>query len=290
MIIGVVAAISAAFSWTFACFIWRSETIFFSVTQINFVKNFLAALLFLPVLISIDWLSQIKFITILCLSGAIGIAWGDSLYLAALKRIGTRRTLTVEAFSPILANTLGSLFLGETPSSNALIGASVLTFSLVLIVQQQRIQLDILNEEINSNFKGYAYAFLSILLAVCAAILSRFVLKNSSLSPIQSAEVRLIGSLFVLLPIVKTGIFESLNKASQNSKIKLFSATIVGTNFGIFLQQTAYKMLPVGIASTLLCSSPVISLLFARFEGEKVKLSTFFIAITAFLGVAIALL
>ena len=111
--LGIIAAISAAFSWTFACFMWRAQTKLLLPIQLNLAKNFIALTLFLPALFTFNWSLYYKEITILCLSGFIGIALGDPLYINALKRIGTRKTLTIEAFSPVLANILGILILGE---------------------------------------------------------------------------------------------------------------------------------------------------------------------------------
>ena len=44
---------------------------------------------------------------LLLLSGVVGIALGDSFYLAALRRLGTRRALTVEALAPLVAAISG---------------------------------------------------------------------------------------------------------------------------------------------------------------------------------------
>mgnify|MGYP001372125429 CR=1 FL=1 len=96
--IGVFAAITAAFSWTIACVIWRTQTKYISALQINLLKNIIAATIFFPVLFTINWLDQIGSLLILFLSGIIGIACGDSLYIESLRILGTRRTLTVEAF------------------------------------------------------------------------------------------------------------------------------------------------------------------------------------------------
>ena len=113
MIIGIIAAIGASFSWTFACFMWRQQARFFTSIQLNLIKNLIAFVVFSPVLFSIDWFSSYREIFILILSGLIGIAIGDSLYIKALNRLGTRKTITIEAFSPIFANILSTFFIGE---------------------------------------------------------------------------------------------------------------------------------------------------------------------------------
>ncbi len=288
--LGIFAAIIAAFSWTLSCFIWRTQTSNFSAAQVNLIKNIIASFIFLPILFSFNWLSYLKEIPILLLSGLIGIAIGDSLYIAALKRLGTRRTLSIECLSPVLANLLGAIFTDEVLPLNAWIGASIVTCSLILITRQRTTNNDKEVYKIVINHSGYIYALLSVLCAILAAILSRFVLINSNLSPLETTEIRLLGASFFLLPIIRIDLKYLLHKVSLENKLKLLSATLLGTNLGIFLQQTVFQILPIGLGWTLLSISPIIALLFSKAEGERINNATIFMSLTVFLGVVLALL
>ena len=48
MLIGIIAAFGAAISWTYACFVWRSQTEKYKSIDINLLKNIIAFLIFLP--------------------------------------------------------------------------------------------------------------------------------------------------------------------------------------------------------------------------------------------------
>ena len=135
--IGIFYALGAASSWTFACYLWRQQTKYFSASQINIIKNFIALIIFAPILITFDFQSNFKDIIILLLSGIIGIGLGDTFYIISLKYLGTRRTLTVEALSPILATILGSFILKEMPSIKVCIGISIVTISLIGVALQK---------------------------------------------------------------------------------------------------------------------------------------------------------
>ena len=89
--IGFFAAISAVLFWTFSCSIWRKESENLLPRQINIYKNVLASILFLPVVLTISWLSNMSSIFVLIISGIVGISIGDTLYINALKIIGTRK-------------------------------------------------------------------------------------------------------------------------------------------------------------------------------------------------------
>ena len=285
--IGVVAAIGAAFAWTIACFMWKEQTKYYSIIQINLIKNLIAFIIFCPILISLDLFNDSKNIFILLMSGIIGIALGDSLYIIALKRIGTRKTLTFEALSPILANILGSIIIGESTSYKVWFGTIIVTLSLVIIANEENINFKKEITRSTSKDNGYLFAFLSVLCAVIAAILSRFVLINSDLSPFVTTEIRLLGSLFVLAPIVKFNLRKDIIQVPNKTKLRLIIATILGTNLGILLQQTVFQILPIGIGWTLLSTSPVISLFLAKREGDQITLISVLMSLTTLLGVGI---
>ncbi|KGG10309.1 Permease of the drug/metabolite transporter [Prochlorococcus sp. SS52] len=276
----------ASFSWTYACFLWRQQTRYFSSIHVNVIKNIIAFIIFLPIIFTFDFISNFKYVCILLLSGIIGIAIGDSLYITALKKIGTRKTLTVEATSPIIASLLGSFMLNEVLQLKVWIGVLIVTISLIGIASQ--------NVDENNNFKfnsinqkGFFFAFLSVFCAVVAAALSRIVLLNSSLNPFQTTEIRLLGSVLALLLSVNLNLIRSIKELPPANKIRLFYATFLGTNLGILLQQNVFQSLPIGLGWTLLSTSPAISLLFARAEGEKVNWKSIVLTGTTILGVSI---
>ena len=107
-------------AWTSASALWRSVSSLGHSRQLNGWKNGMATLVFLPVLLGIPWLEQGRAVALLLLSGVIGIAAGDCFYLSALRRLGTRRTLTVEACGPVLAG-IGSVLLMREGMFNPLL-------------------------------------------------------------------------------------------------------------------------------------------------------------------------
>ena len=254
--IGILAALGAAFSWTCACFLWREQTKYLSARQLNLTKNVVALLIFSPALLTFNLQSNLREFCILLLSGAIGIAIGDSLYIIALRKLGTRRTVATESLSPILANTLGSILISETLPLKTWIGTLIVSASLVSSARQKTTSV---NSEISgeTSDNGFIYAFSSVLCAVLAAVLSRTVLVSSTLSPFQTTEIRLLGAIVILLPIVRGNLISLISKVPVSKRLKLLYGAILGTNIGILLQQTVFQVLPIGVGWTLLSTSPV---------------------------------
>ncbi len=285
---GIVSALGASFCWTYACFLWRQQTQHFSIIQLNILKNIIAFLIFSPVILTIDSQSDFKNILILLLSGVIGISIGDSFYILSLKSLGTRRTLTVEALSPIIATILGAIFLQEILSTKLWLGVTIVSISLIGVALQKPKE----NKKgiyKSYNIKGFIFAFISVFCAVIAATLSRLVLKNSELNPFQTTEIRLLGSIIALTPFVRNNLNESIRGLLFSQKVKLLYATILGTNIGILLQQNVFKILPIGLGWTLLSTSPAISLFFSRAEGEELNWKILILTVTTILGVALVL-
>lgn len=132
-----MAALAAALCWAVSSSLWRRLATSLSATQLNLVKNLLAVGLQLPVLLMGGWLVSPLALAFLLASGVIGIALGDSLYFAALRRLGTRRALTLEAGGPALSLLGGALFLAEWPRWPQGLGVVLICLSVALVARQQ---------------------------------------------------------------------------------------------------------------------------------------------------------
>ncbi|WP_269625448.1 EamA family transporter [Prochlorococcus marinus] len=287
--IGFFAAISAVISWTFACSIWRRESENFLPRQINIYKNVLASIFFLPVLLTISSFSDVFSIFVLMISGIVGISIGDTLYINSLKIIGTRKTLSFEALTPIIATTLGALSINEIYPPKVWIGSFVVSFSLLMIVCQKTFQKDDSRE---TNLLGILYALGSVFCAVLAALMSRVILISSTLTPLQTTEIRLLSaSIFLFLIFKKDFLYLIKNRSiTKQNHLSLILSTLLGTNCGILFQQIVFKFLPIGIGWTLLSLSPVFALFISKREGDEINKLTIFYSFLSFIGVAIVLI
>ena len=135
--IGIISAFGAAISWTYACFIWRSQTEKYKSIDINLAKNIIAFLIFLPAFFNIHIFTDLKSLLILLLSGVVGIGLGDTFYIKSLQVIGTRRTLSIETLSPLLAALSGEIFINENLALRSYIGIVIISISLFILLRQR---------------------------------------------------------------------------------------------------------------------------------------------------------
>ncbi len=290
--IGIISAFGAAISWTYACFIWRSQTEKYKSIDINLVKNIIAFLIFLPTFINYSVLIDSKSIFTLLLSGVIGIGLGDTFYIKSLQIIGTRRTLSIETVSPLLAALSGEIFINENLALRSYIGIVIISISLFILLRQRTNLLVNNSTTINeqNNLSIYIFPFLSVLCAVLGGLLSRIVFLESNLSPFQTTEIRLLGAIIFLITIKKFRINFFFKKLDKNDQKRFLLSIFFGTNLGILLQQIVFKTLPLGVGWSLLSTSPIISLFFAsKEEGTITKVIIFFTTLL-FLGLCLIIL
>jgi len=282
---GVLAALGAAMAWTGASALWRSLSGRMTAIQLNAMKNGLASLLFLPVLITLPRNTDVQAVLLLLISGLIGIAAGDSFYLGALRRLGTRRTLTVEASGPVLASIAGVLLMGDSLQVRNGFGALLVSSAVVLIALQAKETRTKKQRSIAADFgPGLLLAFMAVICGLSGAFLARHVLISSDLTPLQTASIRLLGGWLGLLPLLK-GIW-SQAALSRREQWRLVIATVIGTNGGILLQQVVLQSMPVGEGVTLMATAPVMALFVGRMEGDPIQLSGVAAAVLALAGVA----
>ncbi|QNI64359.1 DMT family transporter [Synechococcus sp. A15-44] len=282
---GVLAALGAAMAWTGASALWRSLSGRITAIRLNAMKNGLASLLFLPVLLTLPRDCAPHAVVLLLLSGLIGIAAGDSFYLGALRRLGTRRTLTVEASGPVLASIAGVLVMGDSLGVRNAVGALLVSSAVVLIALQAKEKSQHKPHAFDSELgPGLLLALTAVICGLSGAFLARHVLLSSDLTPLQTAAIRLLGGWVGLLPLLK-GIW-SQAALSRREQWKLVIATVIGTNGGILLQQVVLQSMPVGEGVTLMATAPVIALFVGRMEGDPIQLSGVAAAGLALAGVA----
>ena len=292
MLIGIFSAFGATLAWTYACSIWRKQTNIYKPIEINFLKNIIAFIIFSPVILILKYSTDYKYFLILICSGIIGIGLGDTFYLKSLNLIGTRKTLSIEALSPLIAAIAGNLFIDENLNLNAWIGIVIVTGTLVRIIKKKSYLLDkdsnlILND---NSLDKYIYSFLSVFCAVIAALLSRFVFLESDLAPIFTTEIRLFGSIIFLCLITKMKLRLFISNFERKEKNQFIVSVLMGTNIGILLQQIVFQSLPIGIGWTLLSTSPIVSLLFTKKEEGILTNEIIIITFLLFIGVCLILL
>ncbi|MGF1600460.1 MAG: DMT family transporter [Thermosynechococcaceae cyanobacterium] len=286
---GELAALSAAFLWALASVVYAR--IYASPLAVNLGKGIVAiALLSLTLLLQGD-LPQLphQSLLLLLLSGAIGIGFGDSVYLAALRALGARQTLLFEALAPPVAAILALVFLNETLSVWAWFGMGLTIAGVTWVISERSQQI---RDPGTNRWRGIVYALLAAIAQASGAVLSRAALAETALSPTWGALLRLLSGVVVL---VIWGLTQRklkvwmLELRSQTILRRLCLAAFGGTYLGIWLQQISLKYAAAGIAQTLTATSPLFVLPIAIWLGDRISMRAWLGALIAIIGIALLL-
>ena len=268
MLSGVLAALAGALCWTLASSLWRRLPTALSASQLNLLKNGLALLSLLPFFgasaLAALWSDPWAF-WLLVASGVLGIAIGDSLFFAALRRIGTRRTLTLDAGGPAVTALLGMAALAERPSLLQWLGIALITAALALVAGR-----DAGAPRARDWGLGVALALGALACGSGGAVLARAALRSGAIEPVHAAGLRLLAAALVLLPLLPSLLQRRQGPLPRRRRWPLgLLATLLGTTAGIALQQTALQQLPGALAVSLLATAPVMALPLASLEGDR---------------------
>lgn len=283
MLIGALAALAAALCWTLASSLWRRLPTSLSGAELNLLKNWLALATLLPLVLGRPWPEAQGPLLLLALSGVLGIALGDSLYFAALRRLGTRRTLTIDAGGPAVASVGGMVWLAEVPEPLHWFGLGLITFALLLVAVQRSGDAFAGRRQL----QGVVLALGALFCGSAGALVSRAALRDAAFDPLQSALVRVLAAGLVLLPLLRGWRTRGWGPRPSARRWPLgLLATLLGTTAGIALQQLALQQLPGGIAVALLATAPLMAIPLAHLEGDRPGWRGWLAALLALCGVS----
>jgi drug/metabolite transporter (DMT)-like permease len=287
--LGEALSFFCALVWAFAvmCFKKSGETV--HPIGLNFFKNSLATILFLPTL----WIfgatlaRKVPYTEYLMLivSGALGIGIADTLFFMSLNRLGAGLSAIVDClYSPFIV-TLSYFWLGEVMNIWQIVGVAMIVSAVLTALQPK-------GREHLSRRDVILGAVLGVLAMGCMAVgivMIKTLLERSPL--LWSTQIRLFGGVLVLGPLILLHPERRKILVSTVSK-KSWHYTLFGSLLGAYLAMVlwlgGFKYTQASNASALNQTSNIFVFIFAAiFLGEKINLQR---AIGILVGVAGAFL
>jgi drug/metabolite transporter (DMT)-like permease len=289
---GEIAALVAAILWCVSSVVYGRVGATIPPLHLNLIKGIVAiAFLLVTIAVTGDFfpvLPPIPF-CLLLLSGVVGIGLGDTAFLAAINSMGARRVLLMETLAPPITAVLALIFLQERLNISAWCGVLLTILGVAWVISERTAEM---NGGLAPKWRGIGFALLAAVANALGAVLSRAALAGTNINPLWAALIRLGAAIFLLLPWM---IWQQQSRTSpifaywQSRKVIMATcfAAFCGTYLGIWLQQVAIKFTAVGIASTLLQTSPVFILPLSMWMGEKVSLRAIAGVLVAIAGIAL---
>ncbi len=289
--IGEIAALAAACLWAIASIVYGKLGARIPPLQLNLIKGIIAIALFVfTILVTGELFPSIASLPmfLLLLSGVIGISLGDTAFFITINSLGARRALLMQTLTSPMSAISGLIFLQEELNILAYCGILVTILGVAWVVSERT--TDVKHISTAEFQRGIGFGLLTAIAGAVAAVLSRSVIADTQISPLWAALLRLSAGTLILLIWASSRHQTSFRLSNLRD-----SRVIVGTNFaafcgtylGIWLQQTAIKFTSVGIASTLLQTSPIFVIPFAIGMGEKVSIRAILGVLVSIAGIAL---
>lgn len=288
--LGEFAGLGAALLWAVTALIYFQIGRSIPPLALNLYKGVLAS-----AMLSIALASQGELLTIrdptavvwLLASGVVGIGIGDTAFFAALNRLGERRTvLMAETLAPPLTTLVAMVVLAELLPFMAYVGMALTLVGVAWVIVDRGIG----DPRDRAHLKlGVLYATIAALCQAIGSVISRGVLTTTDIGPMQSALVRMLGGVAILLLWLPLSGRAYLPTAARQLGIWrwIVLATFTGTFIGITLQQVALQNADAGIAQTLLATSSLFVMPLVVLRGESVSLRAVCGAVMAVGGIAL---
>ncbi|MEA5569938.1 DMT family transporter [Calothrix sp. UHCC 0171] len=310
---GEIAALVAAILWSISSVVYGRVGAHIPPLHLNLIKGIVAiAFLVVTIVITGDFFPLLPPIPLclLLLSGLIGVGLGDTAFLAAINSMGARRVLLLETLAPPITAVLAWIFLREGINISAWCGILLTILGVAWVISERTLEIDgdggerkrqkqknsifFLFPPLPPQWQGITFGLIAAIANAAGAVLSRAALAdtNININPLWAALLRLGAAVFVLIP----GILRQQQSRTspifpywQSKKVILATcfAAFCGTYLGIWLQQVAIKFTAVGVASTLLQTSPVFVLPLSMLMGDKVSLRAIAGVLVAIAGIAL---
>ena len=140
--IGELAALGAALSWAISAILYREALLKAKPISANIVRltgTSVVLLMFLVVIGKFGVLTSLSpyAVAIVCVSGIIGLGFGDTVYMTSLKLIGVARAVPITCTYPLF-NLLWAVFLiGEPVTLQVILGAVTIFFGIWLLSRKE---------------------------------------------------------------------------------------------------------------------------------------------------------
>ena len=264
---GEFMALGCGLCWAIAVLLFRRSGPM-DPWSVNLFKNTIASVLLLLTLLAVgrgfDWHRSAEDWWRLVGSALLGLTLGDTLFFAAIQRIGASVAAVVDCvYAPLIVG-LSVLILGETLTGGLLVGAPLVVAGLLTVAWQKP-------GSVHVDRRGVLYALGGVTASALGVIVAKPALERSDL--IEATTVRLcVGALSLLLIQGASGrLRKSLDLFRPQPLWRvLMPATIMGTYVSMLLWLGGMKYAPASRAGLLNQMATVFVLFLSRVTGEVV--------------------
>lgn len=202
-------------------------------------------------------------------SAVLGLLVADTGYFIALKALGPARGVLFIPLVPVATTVLAMVFLEEVLGVRAVLGVALTLLGVAVVLRDDKAG-GARDAPAAHRWLGVGGGALYALAQAAANVVNKHVLMETEALHVATLRVG-IGAMCLLAASAATGALRGLAPLATPAIMKtVIVAALVGTLGGIWLGTLGAQHLPVGIATTLSCTTPLWALALARVTGEAI--------------------
>ncbi|PIE89635.1 MAG: hypothetical protein CR997_09935 [Acidobacteria bacterium] len=264
-LVGKGMALSCAILWGLAIAFFKRSGDIMSPTQLNLYKTLLTTVLFIPILMITDPMTDghelsEQHIAVLCLSGILGIALADSLIFKCLNLLGAGLFGIIDClYSPILI-AMSCILLSTSLHFKEVLGSLLVVLAVLVATLRTRIA----GERHPHLMAGIALGSLGMGLMAWSIILMKPILEVASVWWVTGIRLMASACVLILMVAYKGQLSKFVKVCMSRDSLK---NALPGTLLGNFLAMTiwiaGFKYTDVHSAAVLNQTSTIFIAVFA---------------------------
>lgn len=293
--IGELAALGAAISWAIAPILYRNALANTNPISANVVRCVTNGILLTILLVAFGLVNVLValpswVLVVTVISGAIGLGFGDTLYMLGLKIIGVSRAVPLASTYPLFGLIWAVGLLGQPLSAASLIGAATILLGIWLLSKKRDNELT--KPKRRMVLLGVTVSLATAVIWSVSLTLMNLVVSSgvSSLDANYALVTLRIGSVALLFTAFSPFIYRrhGFLKISGKAVVVLCVGGLIANGLGWLLMNYSFLLIPETQAIPISSTSPLfaafVSLLFFR---EKATLWTMLGAISVVVGIVL---
>jgi drug/metabolite transporter (DMT)-like permease len=293
---GEIAAIITAVCWSFTSIFFNNASRLIGSVKVNRLRLLVSTV----ILVLVHWVVMGSLIPIgatpeqwlwLGLSGIIGLALGDAFLFQAYVHIGARLTTVIMALDPVFSALIAWIWLGEKLTPMEITGILITVLGVGWVVMEQH------NGQSSRTRKDLVLGILCGIGAVLGQAIG-FVLSKKGLannfSPLSGVLMRIIvaSSVMWILALFSGQMKETIKGFTESTaRNNILAGSVLGPCLGVWLSMVAVQLIPVGIASTIMATRPILLLPLSKvIYKEKISMRAIIGTVIALIGVSVIFL
>lgn len=270
-LLGELSALLTALLWSGSSIVFAAAIQRIGSVHVNVARLIIAAFLLLATIVLMGLNVRLSWSQIgnLAVSGLIGLVFGDTFLFQSYIYNGARVSMLIMSVAPAISALLAYFLIGEILSLWGILGMLVTIGGIAVVASDRR-------EDAKHSLTriGLLYGFFGALGQGAGLIFARLAFDEGEIHGLVATFVRVVPAIFVLYPIaVMTKRLKKPLGTLMNDR-RAFVLTslgaILGPYLGITFSLIAVANTKVGIAATLMATSPIMMLPMVRYLQKEI--------------------